>query len=43
MASVGSDRRTNAETRIKWGLDYVKSRCGSSVGAWNFWSANGWY
>ncbi|WP_367323510.1 transglycosylase SLT domain-containing protein [Streptomyces sp. HUAS ZL42] len=43
MASAGSDWQTNAETQIKWGLDYMKSRYGSPVGAWNFWQANGWY
>ncbi|GGX61403.1 aggregation-promoting factor C-terminal-like domain-containing protein [Streptomyces anandii] len=43
MASAGSDWKTNAQTQIKWGLDYMKSRYGSPVGAWNFWQANGWY
>ncbi|MDF3297301.1 transglycosylase SLT domain-containing protein [Streptomyces tropicalis] len=43
MASAGADWRTNARTQIKWGLDYMKSRYGSPVGAWNFWQANGWY
>ncbi|MFD7560696.1 lytic transglycosylase domain-containing protein, partial [Streptomyces sp. NPDC085524] len=28
---------------IKWGLDYMNSRYGSPVEAWNFWSANHWY
>ncbi|MFE6844754.1 lytic transglycosylase domain-containing protein, partial [Streptomyces sp. NPDC057686] len=26
-----------------WGLDYMNSRYGSPVGAWNFWQANHWY
>ncbi|MEV1066596.1 transglycosylase SLT domain-containing protein [Streptomyces sp. NPDC050263] len=43
MASAGSDWKTNAKTQIKWGLDYMNSRYGSPVGAWNFWQANGWY
>ncbi|WNM34824.1 transglycosylase SLT domain-containing protein [Streptomyces sp. Li-HN-5-11] len=43
MATAGSDWKTNAQTQIKWGLDYMKSRYGSPVGAWNFWQANGWY
>ncbi|MGX1130373.1 hypothetical protein RKD49_002563 [Streptomyces glaucescens] len=43
MAAAGSDWQTNAKTQIKWGLDYMKSRYGSPVGAWNFWQANGWY
>ncbi|MGW2357969.1 aggregation-promoting factor C-terminal-like domain-containing protein, partial [Streptomyces phaeofaciens] len=30
-------------TQIKWGLDYMNSRYGSPVAAWNFWQANGWY
>ncbi|MFH9400558.1 lytic transglycosylase domain-containing protein, partial [Streptomyces sp. NPDC017638] len=25
------------------GLDYMNSRYGSPVKAWNFWQANGWY
>ncbi|GKQ34166.1 transglycosylase SLT domain-containing protein [Streptomyces sp. A012304] len=43
MASAGSDWKTNAATQIEWGLDYMNSRYGSPVGAWNFWQANGWY
>ncbi|MFJ1731739.1 transglycosylase SLT domain-containing protein [Streptomyces sp. NPDC088254] len=43
MATAGSDWKTNAETQIKWGLDYMNSRYGSPVGAWSFWQANGWY
>jgi hypothetical protein len=43
MASAGSDWKTNPETQIEWGLDYMKSRYGSPVGAWNFWQSNGWY
>jgi hypothetical protein len=43
MAAAGSDWQTNAATQIKWGLDYMNSRYGSPVGAWNFWQANGWY
>jgi hypothetical protein len=43
MASKGSDWKTNPETQIKWGLDYMNSRYGSPAGAWNFWQANGWY
>jgi hypothetical protein len=43
MASAGSDWKTNAETQIKWGLDYMNSRYGSPAGAWAFWQANGWY
>ncbi|WP_369258475.1 transglycosylase SLT domain-containing protein [Streptomyces sp. R35] len=43
MASAGSDWKTNPKTQIKWGLDYMNSRYGSPVAAWNFWQANGWY
>ncbi|MFJ3230070.1 transglycosylase SLT domain-containing protein [Streptomyces sp. NPDC086787] len=43
MASAGSDWKTNPATQIKWGLDYMKSRYGSPVGAWNFWQSHGWY
>ncbi|WP_225821052.1 transglycosylase SLT domain-containing protein [Streptomyces naphthomycinicus] len=43
MASAGSDWKTNPATQIKWGLDYMNSRYGSPVKAWNFWQANGWY
>ncbi|MEU3060175.1 transglycosylase SLT domain-containing protein [Streptomyces subrutilus] len=43
MASAGSDWKTNPATQIKWGLDYMNSRYGSPVGAWNFWQNNHWY
>ncbi|WP_432054300.1 transglycosylase SLT domain-containing protein [Streptomyces sp. bgisy022] len=43
MASAGSDWRTNPETQIEWGLDYMKDRYGSPCGAWTFWQSNGWY
>ncbi|MER6343822.1 aggregation-promoting factor C-terminal-like domain-containing protein [Streptomyces sp. NPDC001595] len=43
MAAAGADWKTNPKTQIKWGLDYMNSRYGSPVGAWNFWQANGWY
>ncbi|MET8164526.1 transglycosylase SLT domain-containing protein [Streptomyces sp. NPDC005329] len=43
MSSAGSDWKSNAKTQIKWGLDYMNSRYGSPVAAWNFWQANGWY
>ncbi|MEV6049319.1 lytic transglycosylase domain-containing protein [Streptomyces xanthochromogenes] len=43
MASAGSDWKTNPATQIKWGLDYMNSRYGSPVGAWNFWQAHHWY
>ncbi|WP_438318134.1 transglycosylase SLT domain-containing protein [Streptomyces sp. HUAS TT3] len=43
MASAGADWKTNPATQIKWGLDYMNSRYGSPVQAWNFWQANHWY
>ncbi|MGW0626984.1 aggregation-promoting factor C-terminal-like domain-containing protein [Streptomyces sp. NPDC002758] len=43
MASAGSDWKTNPATQIKWGLDYMNSRYGSPVDAWNFWQTNHWY
>ena len=43
MASAGSDWKTNPATQIKWGLDYMNSRYGSPVAAWNFWSTHHWY
>jgi len=43
MSAAGADWKTNPATQIKWGLDYMNSRYGSPVEAWNFWQANGWY
>ncbi|MFF7328992.1 transglycosylase SLT domain-containing protein [Streptomyces sp. NPDC090306] len=43
MASAGSDWKTNPKTQIKWGLDYMNSRYGSPVGAWNFWQTHNYY
>ncbi|WP_445400747.1 transglycosylase SLT domain-containing protein [Streptomyces sp. LE64] len=43
MSTHGTDWRTNAETQIKWGIDYMEDRYGSPVGAWDFWKSNGWY
>lgn len=42
-ASAGADWRTNPTTRIKWGMDCMKSRYGSPCAAWSFWQANHWY
>ncbi|MCX5075636.1 transglycosylase SLT domain-containing protein [Streptomyces sp. NPDC060334] len=43
MSSAGADWKTNPATQIKWGLDYMNSRYGSPVGAWNFWQSHHWY
>ncbi|MFX4291958.1 transglycosylase SLT domain-containing protein [Streptomyces bohaiensis] len=43
MASEGADWRTNPETQIRWGVDYMNERYGSPCAAWSFWQANHWY
>ncbi|ANW20402.1 transglycosylase SLT domain-containing protein [Streptomyces clavuligerus] len=43
MATHGSDWRTNPETQIKWGVDYMKDRYGSPCAAWSAWQTQGWY
>lgn len=43
MASAGSDWKSNPETQIKWGLQYMNERYGSPVGAWQHWQVHGWY
>ncbi len=43
MRSHGSDYRTNLETQIDWGLDYIKGRYGTPAKAWKFWRAHNWY
>jgi colicin import membrane protein len=43
MASAGADWRTNYETQINWGLDYIDGRYGSPCDALQFHYANNWY
>lgn len=43
MATVGADWQTNPATQITWGLNYITGRYGSPCGAWEFFSARGWY
>ena len=43
MATHGSDWRTNPETQIRWGIDYIKGRYGTPCGAWAHSEANNWY
>lgn len=43
MASAGADWATNPATQIRWGLGYIQGRYGSPCGAWDSFSANGWY
>jgi len=43
MASAGPDWQNNAETQIRWGLNYIKERYGSACAAWSFKQSHGWY
>jgi cell wall-associated NlpC family hydrolase len=45
MASAGSDWKTNPETQIKWGLQYIEERYGDPAKAWSFWNSHNphWY
>jgi hypothetical protein len=47
MASAGSDWRTNAETQIRWGMDYIKHRpdYGTPAAAYSKWLSRSphWY
>lgn len=43
MAAYGADYMTNAETQIKWGLNYVKGRYKTPCGAWSSFQRQGWY
>ena len=45
MASAGSDWRTNAETQIRWGLQYIADAYGSPQAAWDTWQSRSphWY
>lgn len=43
MSSAGPDWQNSAETQIKWGLGYIKSRYGSACAAWSFKQSHGWY
>ncbi|MBO0837960.1 MAG: lytic transglycosylase domain-containing protein, partial [Actinobacteria bacterium] len=43
MASAGPDWQTNAETQIKWGLQYIKSTYGTPCGALAHEQSSGWY
>jgi hypothetical protein len=37
MASAGSDWRTNSQTQIRWGEDYIQGEYGSPCRAWAYW------
>lgn len=45
MSSAGGDWKSNPETQIKWGLQYIKERYGSPSKAWSFWNSKNphWY
>lgn len=43
MASAGANWQHSAETQIRWGLGYIKSRYGSPCSAWSFKRGHGWY
>jgi hypothetical protein len=43
MAAAGKDWRTNPETQIRWGLDYIKGRYGGPKRAWAHFQQRNWY
>jgi hypothetical protein len=43
MNAAGNDWRTNAETQIVWGLDYISERYTSACDAWAHSERTGWY
>jgi hypothetical protein len=43
MASAGGDWKSNPETQIKWGLNYMNERYGSPCAAWTHWQSAGSY
>lgn len=45
MASAGRDWRTNPNTQIKWGMDYIKGRYGTPANAYSTWKQRSphWY
>lgn len=43
MASAGDDWEDSAETQIRWGLGYIKSRYGTACNAEGFKRGHGWY
>jgi hypothetical protein len=43
MAAAGKDWKTNPETQIRWGLDYIKARYGGPKRAWAHFQAKNWY
>jgi hypothetical protein len=43
MASAGADWRTNPETQINWGLQYIEGRYGTPCAAWAHSERTNWY
>lgn len=43
MAAAGSDWRTNPETQIDWGLDYIEGRYTTPCAAWAHSQRRNWY
>lgn len=43
MKSAGADYRTNYQTQVRWGLNYIKARYGSPSNAWGHSQRKGWY
>lgn len=45
MAAAGPDWRTNPETQMRWGIQYIKDAYGSPCNAWNAWNSRNphWY
>jgi len=43
MSSAGPNWQDNAETQIRWGLGYIKSRYGDACSAWSYKQGAGWY
>jgi hypothetical protein len=43
MGSVAADWRTNPQTQIRWGVNYIHSRYGTPCSAWAHSESVGWY
>jgi hypothetical protein len=43
MSTMGADWRTNPETQIRWGLQYIEKRYGTACSAWSFKQRHGYY
>lgn len=43
MATAGADWRTNYQTQVNWGLQYITARYGTTCAAWAHSQSRGWY